>query len=84
MRRVRHEAPLGFEGILQAPKQTIHRVAELLELIARAFHGEPAVEVLGRDLLRRRGHGSQRAQDAPRDEPPEHECDDRHERKCDA
>ena len=81
---VRHEAPLGVEGVLQAPEQTVDRVAELLELVARAFHGEPAVEALGGDLLGGCGHDPQRPQDPPGDEPAEHERQAGHERKREA
>ena len=79
VRGVRDEPPLGLERGLQTREQAVDRVAELLQLVVRAGEREPLVEVLLRDLARRRGHRPQRAERAPGHQPAEQDRAERHD-----
>ena len=65
MRGVGDEPALGLERDLQPFQQAVDGVAKLLQLVLRALNGQPLVQVVLGDALRRRGHLAHRAQRAP-------------------
>jgi hypothetical protein len=82
MRGIGDEVPLCLEGCLQPGQQAVDRVSEVGELIARAGHREPAVQVVFGDLPGGGGDRSQRPQRPSGDDPAEHDRGPGHDRQA--
>ncbi len=67
VRGVGDEPALRFERDLQPFQQAVDGVAKLLQLVFRALNGQPLVQVVLGDALRRRGHLAHRAKRASGD-----------------
>jgi hypothetical protein len=83
VRGVGDELALGVECGLQPGEQAVDGVGEVLELVARAGHGQPLLQVIFGDLPGGGGHRPQRPQDPPGEQPARRDRQHRHDAQCD-
>jgi hypothetical protein len=81
---VGHEPALSLEGAFQSAQQSVDRVSELPELIARAGQGKTPMKVGLRDLLGGGCDRPQRPEHSPRHQPAEQPGDERHDGQRDS